>query len=68
MINWERFREPDGTINLLAAYVSVMKNQVIPVSHPALDFLVDVTKLTPIRSRQVAAVAITQALSMTGWY
>lgn len=66
MIDWERFRRLDKTIDLVQAY----KFQLIGIQRrcnpAAIDFLTDIEYFQPINSRQVAAVAIAQALAMTG--
>lgn len=56
---WELHRRQDGTINLVEAWKD--ETEANPYSSPAIVFLNLVEEYQPIKSRQVAAVALAQA-------
>lgn len=61
-INWERYRQPDGSLDLVAAY----RDEVRRRDNRAEDFLLDLMDLQDIRSQRAASLAVTFALSNYG--
>lgn len=60
---WENFRRKDGTLDLLAALMDRAPAYPNPVRvKQATDFIDEVEDFCPIRSRQAAALTLTQAL------
>jgi len=57
MIDWERVRRPDGTIDLVGAF----ERRYGPSSKTARMYLREVEGLRPQLSRQSAAIAIATA-------
>ena len=53
---WEQFRRPNGTLDLVKAYIDLYDHSYI-----ATHYLEKIQDLMPIRSRQAAAVAIENA-------
>lgn len=69
MINWEQYRRADGSIDLTQAASAVALRGAGVFSNVELTsrqrvFLEHVEALTPIKSTQVAALALTQALML----
>lgn len=60
-MDWDAFRRPDYSINLVAAFSH--QNKWGPTSEQ-LFYLERIERLQPIKSRQVAAVALSTALMM----
>lgn len=62
-IEWENFRRADNSINLVAAYNSLDTRDINEVGHAiVITQLAVLENLARIYSRQVAALAITQAI------
>ena len=57
-MNLEKYRRPDGSIDLVAAHKAEHKNKVIPAG---VQFLQLTEHYHKVRSRQVAALALAQA-------
>ncbi|MCA9333523.1 hypothetical protein KC963_00580 [Candidatus Saccharibacteria bacterium] len=62
-IEWENFRRADNSIDLVAACNSLHTNKINEVGHAiVITQLAVLENLARIHSRQVAALAITQAI------
>ena len=61
MINFEKYRNEDGSIHLVEAY----EGEVNVYYPKAQTFLATTMTLYPIKSRQVAALALAMAMGMT---
>lgn len=60
-IDWSRHKNDDGEINLLSAYADYYGcDEIIP-----FDILNDIMDIQPVRSRQVAALAMATARELT---
>jgi hypothetical protein len=60
-INWDEFRGPDGTIDLVSAY---RKHVSVYVHDGIIDFFQLLQALRPVKSRQVAALALAIARTL----
>ena len=56
--DWDQFRDFDGNIDL----ASVLESQGCDFDNPAVWFVNETAKITPIRSRQVAALTLMTAI------
>lgn len=63
-MNWENFRQRDGSIDLISAFNSENRSLNISGIKAARDFLLSVMDLRPITSRQAAAVAVAHARAL----
>lgn len=65
MNNWEDYRRPDGTLDLVRCFEDShnVKQHQYPIGYTlkSITFLKSVEKIHPIKSRQVAALALAQA-------
>lgn len=63
--NWENCRRPNGTLDLVQALLDALPEmRGITRTAKAIEYLAEVEDLTPIRSRQAAAIAVAHAMSM----
>lgn len=62
MINWEKHRKDDGSINLESAYKETHNRSPPP---DVSTYLLRISLYQPIYSRQVAAVALATARSLS---
>lgn len=64
----ENYRNEDGTIDLLKAFEDKYKNQKIDKedANKVFDFIVGITSIYPIKSRQAAALCLVQAAVYIG--
>ena len=61
-MNWELFRRPNGTLNLKAAYTHVYPKTKKGKNYVRMcRYFERIQELQPIKSRQVAAMAISTA-------
>lgn len=60
-MNWENFRRPDGTIDLLKAWKSLEIELEQDELNNVIGFLEGVEAKRPIVSRQAAAIAVESA-------
>ncbi len=62
-MNWENYRRPDLSLDLVQAFLDAMPNQRNAVcTRKAVEYLGEVEDLCPIRSRQAAGVAVAHAM------
>lgn len=67
-MNWNDYRRKDGSIDLAAAYTAIEAvDPTCPsINVKAMFYLADVEGLCKIDSRQVAALALAMAMSISG--
>jgi hypothetical protein len=63
-IQWEDYRRLDQTLNLEVAFDSLLAKEGKLASPAQIDFLRTAQQIRPVRSRQVAALAIAMALRL----
>jgi len=61
-LNWDKYRSQDNVIDLISVFTEEENTQALSGFNNALEFLRNVEKNQRIKSKQVAAVAIAQAL------
>lgn len=61
-INWEKYKDKDGIIDLVSAYVSHCRTLERLISGAAIEFLLDVMALEDITNTEAAAIALAFAL------
>jgi hypothetical protein len=59
--DWEKYRRPDQTIDLLSAWKDLMRNEYVPHKMVVRTFIRRIEQYQPIRSRQVAATVLGMA-------
>jgi hypothetical protein len=69
MIDWEKFRDSEGVIQLRSVFLDeVGFDKSWPAVDKANEYLRHIEEMCPVRSRQVAAVAIATAKTIVyGW-
>ena len=64
MTNWENYRLTDKSLDLTGMFMDIINREGKQIYMPGLEFIASVEELSPIRSRQAAAIVIAQALEL----
>jgi len=60
-MDWDDYRNKDGSLDLLDILDDIIGNHIVPGFAEAKEFLEAVENIQPIRSRQVASLALATA-------